>query len=232
MSVLYSRFNDDYDIRFEAFGEGTVSNDAFDYDFDRVFAKYREECGREAQDLSFLIENRMNPGPDYGFKIVEAAFLERFENLKELILPDTVTEIVMTAKFEKILKDNNTLIRGPLDSFAERFAADMGLNFRPSDFVIARHEYEKTQETTVLTVQFRRDGSVSIKSDVDSPGSSAGNTFGGVFYNDLPSDFWMNMTVEDISAMYPGLDDAVIKDGRLADFIAKAKGHKIFTGKN
>ena len=138
----------------------------------------------------------------------------------------------MTDKLEKILKDNNTLIRGSFDSFSERFAADMGLNFRPADFIFARHYFEKAQETTLLTVQFKRDGSVQIRSDVDSPGSSAGNSFGGVFYNDLPSDFWMNTTAEEVSAMYPGLDDVVVKDGRLADFIVKAKEHKIFTGKN
>ena len=42
----------------------------------------------------------------------------------------------------------------------------------------------------------------------------------------------MNTTAEEVSAMYPGLDDVVVKDGRLADFIVKAKEHKTFTGKN
>ena len=232
MSTLHSIFNDEYNIKFEVRGDGAVSCEAFDGDVDRAFERYREECGKEPCDLSLVIEDTRKAGFDYGFTEVETAFLERLENLKELILPDSITEIKMTDKLEKVLKDNNTLIRGSFDSFSERFAADMGLNFRPADFIIARHVFEKAQETTFLTVQFKRDGSVQIRADVDSPGSSAGNSFGGVFYNDLPSDFWMNTTAEEVSAMYPGLDDVVVKDGRLADFIVKAKEHKIFTGKN
>ena len=232
MSILHSIFNGEYDIEFEVRGNGTVSNEAFDLDVNRAFERYKEECGGEPRDLSLVIEDTLKSGFDYGFTEVETAFLERLENLKELILPDSITEISMSEKLEKILKDNNTLIRGSLDSFAERFAADTGHNFRPADFIIARHVYEKVQETTLLTVQFKRDGSVQLRSDVDSPGSSAGNSFGGVFYNDLPSDFWMNTTAEEVSSMYPGLDDAVVKDGRLADFIAKAKEHKIYIGKN
>ena len=232
MSILHSIFNGEYDIEFEVRGNGTVSNEAFDLDVNRAFERYKEECGGEPRDLSLVIEDTLKSGLDYGFTEVETAFLERLENLKELILPDSITEIKMTDKLERILKENNTLIRGSLDSFAERFAAEMGLNFRPADFIFARHVFAKVQEITLLTVQFNRDGSVQIRSDVDSPGSSAGNTFGGVFYNEIPSDFWMNTTAEEVSAMYPGLDDVVVKDGRLADFIEKAKEHKIFTGKN
>ena len=232
MSILHSIFNGEYDIEFEVRGNGTVSNEAFDLDVNRAFERYKEECGGEPRDLSLVIEDTLKSGFDYGFTEVETAFLERLENLKELILPDSITEIKMTDKLERILKENNTLIRGSLDSFAERFAAEMGLNFRPADFIFARHVFAKVQDTTLLTVQFNRDGSVQIRSDVDSPGSSAGNTFGGVFYNEIPSDFWLNTTAEEVSAMYPGLDDVVVKDGRLADFIGKAKEHKIFTGKN
>ena len=232
MSILHSIFNGEYDIEFEVRGNGTVSNEAFDLDVNRAFERYKEECGGEPRDLSLVIEDTLKSGLDYGFTEVETAFLERLENLKELILPDSITEIKMTDKLERILKENNTLIRGSLDSFAERFAAEMGLNFRPADFIFARHVFAKVQEITLLTVQFNRDGSVQIRSDVDSPGSAAGNAFGGVFYNEIPSDFWMNTTAEEVSAMYPGLDDVVVKDGRLADFIEKAKEHKIFTGKN
>ena len=210
MSILHSIFNGEYDIEFEVRGNGTVSNEAFDLDVNRAFERYKEECGGEPRDLSLVIEDTLKSGFDYGFTEVETAFLERLENLKELILPDSITEIKMTDKLERILKENNTLIRGSLDSFAERFAAEMGLNFRPADFIFARHVFAKVQEITLLTVQFNRDGSVQIRSDVDSPGSSAGNTFGGVFYNEIPSDFWLNTTAEEVSAMYPGLDDVVV----------------------
>ena len=232
MSILHSIYNDEYDIKFEIRGKGIIDNESFDSDINRAFDRYKEECGKVPRDLSLVIEDTLKGGFDYGFTGIETAFLERFENLKELILPDSITDIRMTDKLENILKKNNTLIRGSLDSFAERFAKEMGLNFRPSDFIIARHVFEKVQETTLLTVQFRRDGSVRIREDVDSPGSSADNSFGGAFYNELSSDFWMNTTAEEVSAMYPGLDNAVVKDGRLAAFIETAKRHKLFTGKN
>ena len=232
MSVLHFRFNDEYDVRFEACGRGIVSSEDLGGTFDRVIEKYREECGKDPQDMSLIIEDTLKQGLDYGFTEIETAFLERFEHLKELVLPDSITEIKMTDKLGKILKDNNTLIRGSLDSFAERFAADMALNYRPADFIIARHEYEKVHEITVLTLMFRRDGNVVVREDVSSPGSSAGNTFGGVFYKELPFDFWMNTTAGEVSEMYPGLDGTVVRDGRLADFIGKAVNHKIFTGKN
>ena len=168
MSILHSVFNGEYDIKFEVRGNGTVSNEAFDLDVNRAFERYKEECGGEPRDLSLVIEDTLKSGFDYGFTEVETAFLERLENLKELILPDSITEIKMTDKLERILKENNTLIRGSLDSFAERFAAEMGLNFRPADFIFARHVFAKVQEITLLTVQFNRDGSVQIRSDVDS----------------------------------------------------------------
>ena len=118
----------------------------------------KKSAGEPRAIFPLVIEDTLKAGFDYGFTEVETAFLERLENLKELILPDSITEISMSEKLEKILKDNNTLIRGSLDSFAERFAADTGHNFRPADFIIARHVYEKVQETTLLTVQFKRDG--------------------------------------------------------------------------
>ena len=120
MSILHSIFNGEYDIEFEVRGNGTVSNEAFDLDVNRAFERYKEECGGEPRDLSLVIEDTLKSGFDYGFTEVETAFLERLENLKELILPDSITEIKMTDKLEKILKDNNTLIRGSFDSFFRR----------------------------------------------------------------------------------------------------------------
>ena len=71
-------------------------------------------------------------GSETGYIGVDTALLEKLETLKELILPDTITHIDLTPKLEKILKDNDTLIRGSFDSFAESFAKENGLRFRPA----------------------------------------------------------------------------------------------------
>ena len=72
-----------------------------------------------------------------------------------------------------------------------------------------------------------------IEEKVTSPGSSAGNTFGGNFYYSLPRDFYKTMTVEQVaSQLRPSLCDATLKDGRLAAFLEKAKAHGYYTGKN
>ncbi len=63
-----------------------------------------------------------------------------------------------------------------------------------------------------------------------SSGSSAGNTFGGSFYHELPQEFWKTMTVEEVC---PHHTDAVIKDGRLAKFMEMAWAQdNTFTGEN
>lgn len=82
-------------------------------------------------------------------------------------------------------------------------------------------------------MQFKRDGSVLIREDVSSPGSSASHTLGGSFYHKLKKDFYNTESAEDIADLFSGgLHSAVIKDGRLADFIDKAKNRPLFTGNN
>ena len=160
MSILHSIFNGEYDIEFEVRGNGTVSNEAFDLDVNRAFERYKEECGGEPRDLSLVIEDTLKSGFDYGFTEVETAFLERLENLKELILPDSITEINVTDKLERILKENNTLIRGSLDSFAERFAAETSLTvtevFRSGRMSIRRdHLQAILSEASFITRSLR-----------------------------------------------------------------------------
>ena len=91
-------------------------------------------------------------------------------------MPDSITDIKMTPTLEKILKENNTLIRGTFNSFAERFANENGLNFRHSDYRFAYYFFEPAQESTELNLIFSRDGTVTIEEKISSPGSSAGNT--------------------------------------------------------
>ena len=235
MSLLDYEFGSEYDIMLSAWGEGVLSESSL-LDFqqpDVILKKYKKEYRRNPKSISLFVQDPMVVGYDYGYTGVDSAFLEKLETLKELILSPSVTDISMTPKPENILTDNNTLIRGTFDSFAESFAHENKLRFRHSDFVFAEYGSERLPESTQLTLQFKRDGSVVIKEDVSSPGTSASNTLGGSFCHKLSKEFYKTNTAEEIAEMFSeGLRGVILKDGRLTDFIAKANSHDLFTGNN
>lgn len=232
-SLIHCYFDREYELSLEIRGEGTVSEGTLYPSLGEVFKRCRKELGAEPKEISLMIEDSLAAGFDYGFTAIDTAFLEKLEALRELILPDSITELDLTPKLSEIFKRNDTLIRGTFNSFAERFAAENGLRFCCSDCIIAKDFFEPAQESTVLSLIFSRDGSVILEEDVSSPGSSAGNTFGGKFYKELPGDFYMSMTAEDIADKYGRrLKAAILEDGRLAKFIEEAKQHNIYTGKN
>ena len=233
MSLLDMYTDVDYPLCLEASGDGEVCEKSFGITLDKIFGRYKKKCGGFPAQISLLIRDTLAAGLDYGFTSIDTAFLERLETLKELGIPDSVTHIEMTERLERILKENNTLIRGSFDSFAERFASQNGLNFRHRDFFFASSYFEPAFESTTLTMMFSRDGSVVIEEKVSSPGSSAGNTFGGEFYKTLESDFFMHKTAQDIANMYGSrIRNAIIEKGLLADFIEKARTHDLYTGEN
>ena len=213
MSLLDYEFGLEYDVMLSAWGEGVLSESSLP-DFqqpDVILKKYKKEYRRMPESISLYIQDPMDFGYDYGYTGVASAFLEKLETLKEL--------------------NNNTMIRSTFDSFAESFARENKLRFRHSDFVFAEYELEYAPESTRLIMQFRRDGSVVIKEDVSSPGTSTSNTLGGSFYHKLNKEFHKTNDAEEIADMFSkGLRDAILKDGRLSDFIAKAKTHNLFTG--
>ena len=213
MSLLDYEFGLEYDVMLSAWGEGVLSESSLP-DFqqpDVILKKYKKEYRRMPESISLYIQDPMDFGYDYGYTGVASAFLEKIETLKEL--------------------NNNTMIRSTFDSFAESFARENKLRFRHSDFVFAEYELEYAPESTRLIMQFRRDGSVVIKEDVSSPGTSASNTLGGSLYHKLNKEFHKTNDAEEIADMFSkGLRDAILKDGRLSDFIAKAKTHNLFTG--
>eukprot|EP00833_Pecoramyces_ruminatium_P015156 jgi/Orpsp1_1/1189188/evm.model.d7180000070108.1 len=93
----------------------------------------------------------------------------------------------------------------------------------PKEFCFLNNFNEKHYETTILTLYFRKDGSAFIEEEYSTPGSAAGNTFGGKFYRDLPRDFWREFTDVQIAEMYPSLTGEILRDGRLAEFIERLK---------
>ena len=216
-----------------ALGNGEVTNSNLSTTLDKIYSEFKKKFKRNPIDVSLSIEDTLAYGLDYGFTSIDTDFLESIDSLKELILPNSITEIKMTPKLETILKENRVLIRGSFDSFAEEFAIMNKLHFRPADFVFASHLFEYAHETTVLTMQFKRNGKVVIEVAVNSPGSSGGNTFGGNFYHNIPNNFYKTKTVEEIAGSFSDVTcKAILENGSLATFIEKAKTHKFFMGKN
>lgn len=233
MSLLHHDFMSEYELMLSAWGEGVLrESDLLDIQKpDTILSEFRKEYRRDPKEISLLIEDSSAFG--YCYTGVDAALLEKLTTLKELILPDSIESINLTPKLKKILQDNKTLIRGSFDSFAARFAAENDLRFRHADFIFACYAPEHFPESTTLTMQFKRDGSAVIEESISSPGTSSSNTLGGNFYHRLSKRFWEELTAEAIAAQFKsGLYTAILEDGRLADFIKKAKTHPQFTGKN
>ena len=235
MSLLHSYDDREYDLTLEAFGGGVVEDASFSHSLDEVLRDFRMEHGRDPIDVSYIIEDTKSYQLDYWFTAIAPGYLEQLPTLKELVLPGSVESVGMTPPLEKLLRGNKTLIRGEFDSYAESFARAYGLPFRPADLVIARHELESVHEITVLTLTFRRDGTCCVKEDINSPGSSAGNSFGGTFLHELPRAFYRVKTAEQVAEGFRTiLETAILEDGRLEEFIAKAreKDKSLYWGRN
>jgi len=233
VSLLDHSVGGEYALAFSAWGEGILGEGGLTQYMrpETAFAEYEEQFGRFPKDISLNLQD----SSAFGYCIcgIETALLEKMTTLKELILPDAVTHIDVTPALATIFKENNTLIRGNFDSYAEHFAAKNGLPFRPADYVFARYTYESVQETTTMSLVFRRDGSVLIKEDISSPGSSAGNTFGGSFTYPLRKDFYREQTAEEIATQFRAvIYDATVESGKLAAFMKKAKAHGYYDGPN
>ena len=235
MSIMDCKHNGEYELMLKVWGGGTLCDEDIAVTDNSVKAieKYRNEYYHYPNSISLFIEDTFSYGLDYGYTQIDTAFLENLKTLKELILPDSIKEINMTDTLRKILKENNTLIRGNFDSYAEKFAEEYGLHFRPSDFVFARHEYEPVHEITIMTLMFDRKGNARIKEDISSPGSAAGNTFGATFYSELPREFYRTKTAEQIARRFRDvIYKQILEEGKLESFLEKARTHKFYEGKN
>ncbi len=240
MCLLYHTFHKDrsgaeYELALSAWGEG-VLREAGLLDMqkpDAILKEFKKQFRRDPRSVSLLIEDPRDAGFDHGFTDVDPAFLERFAALKELILPASVAQLTLTPALASILRENDTLIRGAFGSFAECFAAENGLHFRPADLIFAEYCLEPVRESTRLTLMYKRTGAVQIREEITSPGTSVSNTLGGSFYHPLLRDFFRTSSAEQIAARFPpALRDAILADGRLARFLAEARAHGYYTGRN
>ena len=226
----YSR---DYDLSVEPWGSGYLREHELNHSLFDIFQSFERDHGCLPKDVSLFVDDPHWYGYKYGITGIEHEFIEKIPNLKEIIFPDSLKRLRMTNALKALLIGNKVLIRGTFDSFAEKLAKDLKLHFRHVDLRIARCYDEEHYESVIVTLQFRRDGSVQLEEAISTPGSSNSHTFGIERYQSLPKDFWKTMSAEDVASMYGSwVHDKIIEEGKLAAFIEKARTHKPYTGKN
>lgn len=160
---------------------------------------------------------------------VEQDFFELLPTISELWILNKDCRLYMTDKTMKLFKDNNVLLRGRFDTFAERFAREQKLTFLHLDTELARVEDYNERGIDIITLRFYDEGSAYIHQDYRCAGSSAGSVGGGETSFDLPKDFYLTMSDKDIAGQCWGsCYDDILEKGVLRQLIKKAKNKKGF----
>ena len=155
-----------------------------------------------------------------GITEARAGFLDAFTGMETLILDRTVRRIAMTPALAKLLRQNEVLVRGEYETYAEAFAQNNGLRFLHADIFLILDRNEKHFENTFITLLFYEYGKAAIEYDVYSPGSSAGNNGGGTIANEIPGDFYAGCTVEKFADNFPAhLREKLMKNEDLRRFL-------------
>lgn len=208
-----------------------VSNGYRKYGFDAYGGKHLQKS-----DMDYWMNNpqRTDPGGicfELGEEVedVEADFFELLPTLNELWILNPKCHIYMTDATVALFKKNNVLIRGKFGSSAEELARAYKLRFLHVDMELARagDYYERGMD--IITLCFYNDGSAYIHQDCKCQGISAGNTGGGEVRFNLPKDFYLDMSAEDIAGMCWGrCYKPILAKGVLSSLIKKAKSKKGF----
>lgn len=155
-----------------------------------------------------------------GITEVKKGFLESFPALRTLIIDRSVQNIEMTDELRIILKNNDVVIRGNYDSYAERFARENALLFIHKDIYIGIRRNEKHQESRTVTLRFAENGQISLLYEDFCQGISAGNTMGGEFTRDMPKDFHPGCTLKEFAYMMPeAYFDQIMGNKELENFL-------------
>ncbi|MBO4326685.1 MAG: hypothetical protein J5950_05395 [Clostridia bacterium] len=158
-----------------------------------------------------------------GITGIGEGFLEAFPRISCLILSHTVTSIESSEALDKQLKKKKVLIRGEYYSFAEEFAKEKGLKFLHCDIPLGVYTIEQAHETDHLTLRFFTRGVPDIHFNCFTPGSSAGSYGGGEYTKDLPRDFYVDCTVEDIAeSLSERVRDQILENDMLKRFLENA----------
>ena len=190
----------------------------------------------KAEDMGYWMNDSLRTDPagicfELGEEVetVEAGFFQLVPTIYELWILNPKCHIYMTDEDIALFKKNDVRIRGAFDSAAENFAKQYQLQFLHINTILARKGDYFQGGIDIISLCFYGDGSAYINQNCMCQGSSAGSTGGGEVDFNLPDDFYLTMTDEDIAGQCWGSCYAeILKKGILRSLMKKAKTKKGF----
>jgi len=162
----------------------------------------REDAEVESADRRRWMNEYDTLSVTEGITALGEGYLDAFPKIDCLILSRTVGSVAVTPELVKRMRRRKVLIRGEYDTFAERFAQEMKLEFLHSDIHLADNDIEAAHEHDIITLRFHQSAPPDIHYNCFTPGSSAGSYGGGEYANVLPRDFAVGCTVEKFAAHF------------------------------
>ena len=140
---------------------------------------------------------------DGGITGVEEDFFDLIPTISSLWIENPQCVIHMTEKTAKLFRDNRQILRGVFDSAAEELARGYGLRFLHLDHEIARVGDYFDRGSCKVTLCFTGDASSYLHVDWQTQGISAGSMGGAETALELPDDFFVSMSSEEVADMCP-----------------------------
>lgn len=155
---------------------------------------------------------------------VAPGFIELFSNLKDLIVEADLDGIALTPGLEKLLRENQVILRGSYNSPAEKLAKKLGLRFIHKNIFLSRYCNREYGQSTELTLCFQYKEPPFIWREDMTSGISAGNSGGGTVRTDYPDNFYVGYDAEKFAEDYVGAHhyEKVRSNEELAAFLAEA----------
>ena len=107
-----------------------------------------------------------------GITEVGEGFLDAFPYIDCLILSHTVVNVVVSDATIEWMQNNEVLIRGEYDTFAERFARENSLAFLHSDIPLAEYDLDVYPEHDIVTLRFFLDDQLITVSPPVAPAAA------------------------------------------------------------
>lgn len=171
-------------------------------------------------------EERTDPegvalGLDEKIREVEEGFFELLPTISEIWIQGSKCNLHLEDKTVKLFQDNNVILRGRYNTDAEKLARQYNLRFLHLDVELGRWGDYFDRGADQITLRFRSSGTAYIHQDSMCQGSAPGWTGGGEVSFDLPNDFYLKMSAEEIAEKC-WHSNGILENGILASFLDKA----------
>ena len=181
------------------------------------------------KDMSYWMNEQIRVDPqgvalglDGEVKEVEPDFFDLLPTINSVWLHNPECELHMTEKTIALFRKNSVVLRGAYDTAAERLAREYRLRFLHLDVELVSLGDYFERGVDIITLRFFDNGSAYIHQDCRCQGSAPGQTGGGEISVDIPDDFYLSLTCEQIAEKCWHSKD-IIAGGVLAAFLEKAK---------